>query len=64
MYALRVCMPYGYVCPVGTNGVPQRKSVVLLAEVIYKKGLPKKSRSEFFGKRARKRFLGKAPVGL
>ena len=36
----------------GTNWVPQRKSVVLLAETIYKKGLPKKSRSEFLGKRS------------
>ena len=41
-----------YVCPAGTNRVPQRKSVVLLAEVIYKKGLPQKSRSEFCGKRS------------
>ena len=32
--------------------LPQRKSVVLLAEEYLRKGLPKKSRSEFFGKRS------------
>ena len=39
------------VCPAGTNCVPQRRET-LLAEVIYKKGLPQKSHSEFCGKRS------------
>ena len=47
----------GELSPKVTEGVallyfPLRKSVVLLAEEYLRKGLPQKSRSEFYGKRS------------
>ena len=46
------CPYYTTSAKYGTNWVLLRKSVVLLAEEYLRKGLPQKSRSEFYGKRS------------